>query len=47
VIGGLASGPIWLHFGANVLYSCSAGVALLGLMLLVWKQGMTKVQRQA
>jgi len=41
MLGGLASGPVWLHYGANVLYSCSAGAALLGLLLMWWKLGMT------
>lgn len=41
MLGGLASGPIWQHYGASVLYSCSAGVALLGLLLILWKQGTT------
>ncbi|GAB4120355.1 MAG: major facilitator superfamily domain-containing protein 6 [Sideroxydans sp.] len=36
VLGGLASGPIWQHWGASALYSFSAGMALIGLMLLVW-----------
>ena len=40
MLGGLASGPIWQHYGASVLYSCSAGVALLGLLLMWWKLGM-------
>ncbi|MDE2310726.1 MAG: MFS transporter [Betaproteobacteria bacterium] len=40
MLGGLASGPIWQHYGASVLYSCSAGAALLGLLLILWKQGM-------
>jgi len=40
MLGGLASGPIWQHYGATVLYSCSAGVALLGLLLILWKHGM-------
>jgi PPP family 3-phenylpropionic acid transporter len=40
VLGGMASGPIWQHYGASVLYSCSAGVALIGLLLILWKQGM-------
>ncbi|MFZ2300966.1 MAG: MFS transporter [Gallionella sp.] len=39
VLGGLASGPIWVHYGASVLYSCSAAMALLGLLLMVWKMG--------
>jgi PPP family 3-phenylpropionic acid transporter len=43
VLGGLASGPIWQHYGASVLYSCSAGMALLGLMLVWWKLGMAGV----
>jgi len=36
VLGGLSSGPIWQHYGATVLYSCSAGAALLGLAML-WR----------
>jgi len=36
VLGGLASGPIWQHWGASALYSFSSGMALLGL-LMVWK----------
>lgn len=40
MLGGLASGPIWQHYGASVLYSCSAGMALLGLLMIVWKQRM-------
>ena len=36
MVGGLASGPIWQHYGATVLYSCSAGAALLGLLLMWW-----------
>src|SRR3989338_8210855 len=39
VLGGLASGPICVHYGASVLYSCSAAMALLGLLLMVWKMG--------
>ncbi|TNC94532.1 MAG: MFS transporter, PPP family, 3-phenylpropionic acid transporter [Gallionellaceae bacterium] len=34
VLGGLASGPIWQHWGANALYSFSAAMALLGLLLM-------------
>ncbi|GAB1234400.1 MFS transporter [Ferrigenium sp. UT5] len=37
VLGGLASGPIWQHWGAAALYSFSSVMALLGLMLLVWR----------
>jgi len=40
VVGGLASGPIWQHYGAGVLYSCSAGLALLGLLLMMRKISM-------
>ena len=36
VLGGLASGPIWQHYGASVLYSCSAGMALAGMLLMWW-----------
>ncbi|HEY8888029.1 MAG TPA: MFS transporter [Gallionella sp.] len=44
VLGGLASGPIWQHYGASVLFSCSAGAALLGLLLILWKKGMANMQ---
>ncbi len=37
MLGGLASGPIWQHYGASVLYSCSATMALLGLLLMLWQ----------
>lgn len=37
MLGGLASGPLWQHWGASVMYSFSAGAALLGLSLLLWK----------
>ena len=36
MLGGLASGPVWEHYGASVLYSCSAGAALVGA-LLMWR----------
>jgi len=42
MVGGLASGPIWQHYGASVLYSCSAAMALLGLALTWWKLGVTQ-----
>jgi MFS transporter, PPP family, 3-phenylpropionic acid transporter len=42
MLGGLASGPIWQHYGSTVLYSFSAGMALLGLLLIVWKSNMTR-----
>lgn len=38
MLGSLASGPIWQHYGASVLYSCSAGAALLGLLLMYWSR---------
>jgi MFS transporter, PPP family, 3-phenylpropionic acid transporter len=37
MLGGLVSGPIWLHWGASALYSFSAGMAFLGLLLMWWK----------
>lgn len=37
MLGGLASGPIWQHWGATALYTCSAGAALLGFILMWWK----------
>jgi MFS transporter, PPP family, 3-phenylpropionic acid transporter len=40
MLGGLLSGPIWQHYGASILYSCSAGMALLGLLLAWWKLGV-------
>jgi len=42
MLGGLASGPIWQHYGASVLYTCSAGMALLGLLLMGWKLSMPR-----
>ena len=43
MLGGLASGPIWEHFGASALYSFSAGMALAGLLLMLWKlRGMAE-----
>lgn len=36
MLGTLASGPVWHHWGASVLYSCSACVALLGLLIVLW-----------
>jgi PPP family 3-phenylpropionic acid transporter len=37
MLGGLMSGPIWQHYGASMLYSCSAALALLGLLLMSWR----------
>jgi len=45
MVGGLASGPVWEHYGASVLYTCSAGAALLGLLLTWWKLGAEQTAR--
>lgn len=37
MLGGLASGPIWQHWGASALYTFSAGAALSGMILMWWK----------
>lgn len=37
MLGGLASGPIWQHYGPTVLYSFSAVLALAGMLLMWWK----------
>jgi PPP family 3-phenylpropionic acid transporter len=37
MLGGLISGPIWQYYGAAMLYSCSAAMAMLGLMLMKYK----------
>jgi PPP family 3-phenylpropionic acid transporter len=43
VLGGLASGPIWQHWGANALYTFSSSMALLGLLLMLLKlRGLNK-----
>ncbi len=42
MVGGLASGPLWQHYGASVLFSASALMALLGMGLMVWKLGMVR-----
>jgi PPP family 3-phenylpropionic acid transporter len=42
MVGGLASGPIWQHYGASVLFSTSALMAILGMALMVWKSAMTQ-----
>jgi len=36
VLGGLASGPIWQHWGSTALYSTSAAAAMLGFLLMAW-----------
>jgi PPP family 3-phenylpropionic acid transporter len=40
MLGGLISGPIWQYYGASILYSCSAGMALLGLLLMTRRPGV-------
>ena len=45
VLGGLASGPIWMHFGASALYTFSALLALLGLLLMRRKIGLASAQQ--
>lgn len=37
MLGGLASGPIWQHWGASMLFSMSAAAAFLGLLIMVWR----------
>jgi PPP family 3-phenylpropionic acid transporter len=37
MLGGMLSGPLWLHCGASGMYSFSAVAALLGLALMWWK----------
>ncbi len=37
MLGGLASGPLWQQWGAATMYTASAGTALLGLLILLWK----------
>jgi PPP family 3-phenylpropionic acid transporter len=47
MFGGLASGPIWQHYGASVLYTCSACMALLGLLLIMWMRSMESARLPA
>lgn len=37
MLGGFASGPLWQHWGASVMYSMSALAALMGLCIMLWK----------
>ncbi|HEU0187445.1 MAG TPA: MFS transporter [Gallionellaceae bacterium] len=37
MLGGLASGWLWQHWGASVMYSFSAVAALLGFALMWWR----------
>ncbi|GAB4125721.1 MAG: major facilitator superfamily domain-containing protein 6 [Sideroxydans sp.] len=36
MLGTLASGPVWHHWGASMLYSVSAAIALFGLLIVLW-----------
>ncbi len=37
MLGGLLSGPLWIHWGPSVMYTASSLAALLGLGLMWWK----------
>ena len=37
MLGGLLSGPIWLHWGGSVMYTLSALSAFTGLAVMWWK----------
>jgi len=37
MLGGLISGPVWQYYGASCLYTCSAGMALSGWLLMKWR----------
>jgi PPP family 3-phenylpropionic acid transporter len=37
MVGGLASGPLWERLGASLMFSSSALVALMGMLLMIWK----------
>ncbi len=39
MLGGLASGPLWQHWGASMMYSASAAAALAGLVIVLWHRG--------
>ncbi|HEX5362909.1 MAG TPA: MFS transporter [Gallionella sp.] len=45
MLGSLASGPIWQHYGASMLYSFSALMGVLGLLLMAWMLGMDGERR--
>lgn len=44
MVGAVSSGLIWQQYGASVLFTCSAGLALLGLLLIMWKQRTTRIR---
>jgi hypothetical protein len=43
MLGGLLSGPLWLHWGATAMYTFSAVAALLGLLVMWWKLGKLEI----
>ncbi len=45
-LGGLISGPLWQHWGASLMYSMSAVMALLGVMLMLWKLRVVETARE-
>jgi len=44
IIGGFASGPIWQHYGASALFTCSSVAAGLGAGLLLYKLKASRVE---
>lgn len=47
MVGGLLSGPLWQHWGPEMMYSMSAAAALLGLFILMWKLKAIEVRTSA
>lgn len=47
MLGSLASGPVWEHYGAAVLYTGSALMGLLGLLLTLWEHRAGRGERGA
>ena len=43
MLGGLLSGPLWLHWGASAMYTFSAVAALLGFLVMWWKLGKLEI----
>jgi PPP family 3-phenylpropionic acid transporter len=43
MLGGLLSGPLWLHWGASAMYTFSALAALLGFLVMWWKLGRLEI----
>ena len=44
MLGGLISGPIWQYYGASWLFTCSAGMALSGWLLMTWRSALLAKQ---